>query len=56
MVTPSPIPVNPVTGQPPVLCIDADCPSCGWPERTFNTATGDFGCSRCDYTSRERDS
>jgi hypothetical protein len=46
--------INPATGQPVVLCIDADCPSCGHPERNFDTATGLFGCSQCEYTSTER--
>jgi len=38
-----------------VLAIDGDCPACGWPERTFTVATGLFGCTRCPYTSPERD-
>lgn len=47
--------VDPRTGQPPVICIDADCPSCGWPERNLDTATWLFGCPKCDYKSRDRD-
>lgn len=39
------------TGQR--ICIDADCPGCGWPERWFD---GDvFGCRKCTYTSTLRD-
>ncbi|MFD6073330.1 hypothetical protein [Amycolatopsis lurida] len=38
-----------------VLAIDADCPACGGPERTFTAATGLYGCSRCTHTSPERD-
>lgn len=34
--------------------IDADCPGCGWPERNFDGRV--FGCRKCDYTSRERNS
>lgn len=49
------IPLDPRTGRPPILCIDADCPSCGWPERNFNTMTAEFGCLKCDYVSKERD-
>lgn len=37
-----------------VLPIDADCPHCGWPERTFDTRTRRFGCIRCTYESDER--
>lgn len=39
-----------------VLAIDADCPACGWPERTFTAATGLYGCTRCTHTSPDRDS
>ncbi|MFD5245666.1 hypothetical protein ACFWIW_14030 [Amycolatopsis sp. NPDC058340] len=38
-----------------VLAIDADCPACGGPERTFTAATGLYGCTRCAHTSPERD-
>ncbi|WP_020673851.1 hypothetical protein [Amycolatopsis nigrescens] len=38
-----------------VLCIDADCPACGWPERWLSMATRLFGCPKCPYTSTERD-
>jgi hypothetical protein len=41
-------------GHPLLIAIDADCPECGHPERTLNPATGDFGCTRCTYVSRER--
>lgn len=34
------------------ICIDADCPSCGWPERNFNGEV--FGCRKCEYTSTSR--
>jgi endogenous inhibitor of DNA gyrase (YacG/DUF329 family) len=37
-----------------VLAIDADCPSCGWPERTFDLEYRHFGCIRCEYVSDER--
>lgn len=41
------------------LCIDADCPQCGWWERWYETTNppapgGTFGCNKCDYTSKER--
>lgn len=44
------------------VCIDADCPDCGWPERwadlDFSRPVGEeppiFGCSRCPYESKER--
>lgn len=53
MSAPEP-PIDPRTGRAVMLCIDADCPACGWPERTFDTATRQFGCPKCDYTSEER--
>jgi hypothetical protein len=37
------------------ICIDADCPSCGWPERWFSPDRRLFGCPKCDVTSRNRD-
>ncbi|MCU1685786.1 MAG: hypothetical protein JWQ81_6525 [Amycolatopsis sp.] len=37
------------------LCIDADCPNCGWPERWFAPATRLFGCPKCTHTSTTRD-
>lgn len=36
------------------ICIDADCPSCGWCERWYSPDRGLFGCSKCSYTSKER--
>lgn len=42
------------TKHPLLLAIDADCPGCGHPERTFNPAAGVFGCTQCVYTSTER--
>lgn len=39
---------------PGVLAIDAECPSCYWPERTFDIVARVFGCPRCTYTSDER--
>jgi protein-arginine kinase activator protein McsA len=47
--------IDPRTSKPVVICIDADCPNCGWAERNFDTGTGLFGCSQCDYTSTERE-
>lgn len=46
-------------GLPVLLVVDADCPSCGKPERTFDPARGVFGCSSlgggpCGYESTER--
>ena len=38
-----------------LLAIEADCPGCGHRERTFNPATGCYGCTRCTYVSPERD-
>jgi hypothetical protein len=39
------------------LCVDEDCPACGWPERWAELTDGGpvFGCPKCDYTSRTRD-
>ena len=44
------------------VCIDRDCPNCGWPERwadlDLSRPVGEeppiFGCSRCPYESKER--
>lgn len=44
----------PPSGEAPVLAVDADCPRCGWPERTYDTGTRRFGCIKCEYTSDER--
>jgi hypothetical protein len=41
--------------EAPVVFVDAECPSCFWPERFFNTRTRIFGCFRCTYKSDERD-
>lgn len=46
--------LDPRTGQPVRICIDANCPSCRWPERWFDTGTSHFGCNQCDYTSYDR--
>lgn len=45
---------NAAGGENVRLCIDADCPNCGWAERWFDTETELFGCSKCDYTSQDR--
>lgn len=42
------------------FAIDADCPGCGYPERSYDPSTGLFGCSslnpsQCGFTSTERD-
>lgn len=42
------------------VCIDADCPGCGWPERWADAAPDlseikTFGCNKCEYRSQERD-
>ncbi|WP_410676707.1 hypothetical protein [Amycolatopsis sp. cmx-4-68] len=42
------------TGHPLLIAIDADCPSCHYPERSLNPVTGVFGCTQCVYTSTER--
>ncbi|PFG56939.1 hypothetical protein ATK36_0475 [Amycolatopsis sulphurea] len=42
------------TGAEVVLCIDADCPGCGWPERTLTLPRGVFGCPKCTHTSTDR--
>lgn len=62
--TTAPIPADPPPakrhGDPSIdpsgflLPIDADCPHCGWPERTYDTRTRRFGCIRCTYESDER--
>ena len=47
------------------FCIDADCPSCGFPERSLVRdvalvngemipGDGKYGCNKCNYTSQER--
>jgi transposase len=41
-------------GHPLLIAIDADCPGCSWPERHLTPSTGVFGCSKCTYTSTER--
>lgn len=47
--------------QPPLrVAIDADCPSCGYPERFYEPARQVFGCSSlnpqpCGYESTERE-
>lgn len=38
------------------VCVDVDCPSCGWAERWFSLERGLFGCSKCDYMSTNRTS
>lgn len=38
-----------------VIAVDADCPACRWPERTYSTETRTFGCIKCTYTSDERE-
>lgn len=40
------------TGQAIRICIDADCPKCGWPERWYDGER--FGCNKCEYRSAER--
>lgn len=40
---------------PGVIAIDTECPSCYWPERTYDIAARIFGCPRCTYTSDEWD-
>jgi len=37
------------------IAVDAVCPHCGWPERSYSTLTRRFGCVVCEYTSDERD-
>lgn len=44
----------------PRIVVDADCPSCRWPERWALlpdlTEPGPlFGCPKCDYVSESRD-
>lgn len=53
-------PVPTVAARPVLIAIDADCPGCGKPERSFDPARGVFGCSSlgggpCGYESTERD-
>lgn len=41
------------------LCIDTDCPQCGYPERWADVATDlrsvrGYGCIKCGYRSTER--
>ncbi|MDI5980105.1 hypothetical protein [Amycolatopsis magusensis] len=52
---PGGLPATLPNGRELLLCIDADCPGCGWAERWFSPARQLFGCSKCAYTSRERD-
>lgn len=39
------------------ICIDADCPGCGHPERVTPVSSPGslFGCRKCDYVSVTRD-
>lgn len=37
------------------IAIDADCPSCGFPERWLSPERSVFGCSKCGAESSERD-
>ncbi|MFD3748374.1 hypothetical protein [Nocardia sp. NPDC058633] len=42
------------------VCIDVDCPGCGYPERWADALTDltrikVYGCLKCEYRSRERD-
>lgn len=46
--------VDPRTGDELHLCIDADCPACGWGDRWFSPARMVFGCPKCAYESEER--
>jgi hypothetical protein len=48
--------IDPQTQKPVHICIDADCPSCHWPERWVSPAEQIFGCPKCPYTSHERES
>lgn len=48
--------LNPVTGTELHICIDADCPSCGWAERWYSPDRQVFGCSKCPYESEDRNS
>ncbi len=43
-----------LAGDGLLVPVDADCPHCGWPERTFDTGSRRFGCIRCTYASDER--
>jgi len=36
------------------ICIDEDCPGCGFPEIGFAPASEQFICSRCGFTSSTR--
>lgn len=50
----------PIPADELCLCIDADCPNCGYPERITplpGNGIGEiFGCRKCDYVSRGRNS
>lgn len=53
--------LEPRVEQPVRIAIDADCPGCGKPERSFDPARGVFACSSlgggpCGYESTERES
>lgn len=43
------------TGKPVRVCIDADCPQCGWVERWYDFGLEKFGCNKCDYLSTDRE-
>lgn len=53
------IPATLPDGRPVRIAIDADCPSCGYPERFYEPARAMFGCSSlnpnpCGHESKER--
>ncbi|WP_280410653.1 hypothetical protein [Nocardia asiatica] len=42
------------------ICVDADCPACGWGERWADVTTDlklikEYGCNKCTYRSQHRD-
>ena len=47
----------PVLPDGTYFAVDANCPSCGWPERRarFDEHGAVFSCRKCEYVSRERE-
>lgn len=39
-----------------LIPVDANCPGCGWPERTYDVVSQTFGCAlSCGHESSDRD-
>ena len=54
----STVPPAPMQAVMPRVCIDEDCPNCGWPERWADVFEdyAVYGCNKCDHKSLDRKS